>query len=174
MIAISAKGIEDIRREEGERLKAYRDVAGNWTTGVGHLIKPGEEYLITKTLTSEESRKILVNDLSDVIQSLNKRLTVPVSQNMVDSLAGLLFNAGVNAAKDLFGLINSGAPKETIYNWWVSHYITSGGKVYEALRNRRIREAQNALSIVSPGVSSNVTNYLIAGAVLFLLLNSKK
>lgn len=176
MVTISANGIEEIRKEEGERLKAYKDVAGYWTTGVGHLIKPGEEYLITKTLTPEESRQLLVNDLAKVIQALNKRLTVPVTQNMVDALAGFLFNAGTAAGEGLFKLINANAPKESIYDWWTTHYVTAGGNYIEALKKRRIREASSALSMTSKGVSSNVNNYLIAGAVLVamsVLLNKK-
>ena len=32
----SDKGLQFIRREEGERLTAYADIIGVWTIGVGH------------------------------------------------------------------------------------------------------------------------------------------
>ena len=42
---------KQIKQHEGIRNQAYPDTLGNWTTGVGHLIKlPDEEYLINTKL----------------------------------------------------------------------------------------------------------------------------
>ena len=37
---ISDKGIEQIKKFEGEKLTIYKDTAGIYTVGVGHAIQP--------------------------------------------------------------------------------------------------------------------------------------
>lgn len=174
MYTISSTGIQKLKEDEGVRRSAYKDVAGYWTTGVGHLIKSNEQYLITKTLTDQEVTDLLRSDLADVITAINKRLTVPVSQNMVDALASLLFNIGVNGAKDLFSLINSGAPKETIYQWWSTHYVTAGGVKIPGLVARRKREAALATGINSIGINAdNSILFALAGLAALVLMTKK-
>ena len=42
----SKSGLEFIARWEGIVLHPYMDVAGLWTIGVGHLIKPSDSFKI--------------------------------------------------------------------------------------------------------------------------------
>lgn len=64
--------IEKLKKQvianEGVRKTAYKDTLGNWTTGVGHLIRlPDEEYLIDKELTDIEVEQIFMTDLNQAI-----------------------------------------------------------------------------------------------------------
>jgi GH24 family phage-related lysozyme (muramidase) len=52
---------ERIKGSEGFRATAYPD-NGHMSIGYGHQIKPGEEYLLTKTISKEEANKIFAND----------------------------------------------------------------------------------------------------------------
>lgn len=52
---------ERIKGSEGFSSTAYPD-NGGMSIGYGHQIKPGEEYLLTQTITKEEANKIFAND----------------------------------------------------------------------------------------------------------------
>jgi len=52
-----------IKRFEGERLTAYKDAAGYWTIGIGHLIKSNEQHLIGATITADQSDTLFKMDL---------------------------------------------------------------------------------------------------------------
>ena len=57
VMAVAKSTFEFITGFEGKRNAAYKDSKGLWTTGVGHLIRPDEQYLITKELTKAEGLK---------------------------------------------------------------------------------------------------------------------
>ena len=59
IMAIAKSTLAFISKEEGIRNKAYKDSKGLWTIGVGHLIKPDEQHLITATLTDEQVQDLL-------------------------------------------------------------------------------------------------------------------
>ena len=65
------KLIEQLRRDEGERLAAYQDHLGFWTIGVGRLIDARKGGGITK----EESAYLLSNDIDYVLETLPKRIS---------------------------------------------------------------------------------------------------
>jgi len=113
---ISSKGISFITDLEGKRNYAYRDSKGLWTTGVGHLIKPNEEFLKTKVLSNEEINNLLRKDLSKFESVVNDSIDVPLKQHEFDSLVSIAFNIGENAfPKSTFvKLINEGKGKEEI------------------------------------------------------------
>lgn len=180
MITISSKGIQLIKQEEGERLKPYQDSGGFWTIGVGHKILPDEAALFLG-ITSEKSTDLLRSDLGKVITALNNRITVPLTQDQIDALAGFLFNAGTAAGKTLFSLINNHASPAEIFSQWTSHYITTGGAESSQLKARRIREANlfngsgnNSLDISTAAVSGSLPLLLGAAALLLLSTGHKK
>jgi len=61
-----------IAPHEGKKNKAYKDTKGKWTIGIGHLIVPGEEYLLSKILTDEEIDRLFANDLKKHINMAKK------------------------------------------------------------------------------------------------------
>lgn len=83
----------DIRRDEGERLTAYRDTLGIWTIGVGHAyVQPGTVW------TREQSAAQLAKDIASKVADLDKALHWwrGLNDARQDVLVNLCFNMGVN------------------------------------------------------------------------------
>ena len=99
IMAIAQSTLAFITKEEGARNKAYRDSKGLWTIGVGHLIKPDEQYLITATLTNEQVEELLRSDLKWCSEAVESSVKVPLDQNQFDALYSLCFNIGETAFK---------------------------------------------------------------------------
>ena len=99
IMAIAESTLAFITKEEGARNKAYKDSKGLWTIGVGHLIKPDEQYLITATLTNEQVEELLRSDLKWCSEAVESSVKVPLDQNQFDALYSLCFNIGETAFK---------------------------------------------------------------------------
>lgn len=100
IMAITESTIDYIIEEEGKRNKAYKDSKGLWTIGVGHLIRPGEQHLITATLTDDEVKDLLKRDLEWCSQAVESAVRVPLQQAQFDALYSLCFNIGGTAFKN--------------------------------------------------------------------------
>ena len=94
LMAIAKSTLDYITKEEGSRNKAYKDSKGLWTIGVGHLIKPDEQHLITTTLTDAQVEELLKSDLKWCSEAVERAVKVPLSQNQFDALYSLCFNIG--------------------------------------------------------------------------------
>lgn len=140
---ISKKGIEFLKRVEGEELTVYNDEAGYPTIGVGHKLKPGEKFTF---ITQSKSDELLMRDLRESENAINRYVNVPLTQNQYDSLVSFIFNVGVDAFKKstMLTKINNddfnGAVNE--FDRW--KFITVNGEkiVSNGLLNRRIEERQ--------------------------------
>ena len=97
IMAIAQSTLAFITKEEGARNKAYKDSKGLWTIGVGHLIKPDEQHLITATLTDEQVEELLRSDLKWCSEAVESSVRVPLSQSQFDALYSLCFNIGETA-----------------------------------------------------------------------------
>ena len=100
IMAIAESTLDYIIEEEGKRNKAYKDVKGLWTIGVGHLIRPGEQHLIEATLTDEEVKELLKSDLKWCSEAVEGAVRVPLNQNQFDALYSLCFNIGPTAFRN--------------------------------------------------------------------------
>jgi lysozyme len=100
IMAITKSTLSYIAEEEGKRNKAYKDTKGLWTIGVGHLIKPDEQHLITATLTDEEVEELLRSDLKWCSEAVEGAVKVPLQQAQFDALYSLCFNIGGTAFKN--------------------------------------------------------------------------
>ena len=94
VMAIAKSTLSFITKEEGLRNKAYKDSKGLWTIGVGHLIKPDEQHLLTATLTDEQVEQLLQSDLKWCQDAVDNHVKVPLTQNQYDALYSLCFNIG--------------------------------------------------------------------------------
>jgi lysozyme len=94
VMAIAKSTLSFITKEEGLRNKAYKDSKGLWTIGVGHLIKPDEQHLLTATLTDEQVEQLLQSDLKWCSEAVENNVKVPLTQNQYDALYSLCFNIG--------------------------------------------------------------------------------
>ena len=99
IVAITESTFNFIKGFEGKRNKAYQDSKGLWTIGVGHLIKPDEEFLKTVTLTDHDVEELFKRDLKWCDEAVNSSVRVPLNQNQYDALYSLCFNIGADHFK---------------------------------------------------------------------------
>ena len=86
--------IELITGFEGYRTKAYQDQKGNWTIGVGHLIRSQDRYMLHRELSDTEVRGLLYQDLQKCSDALESALKVMVNRTQADALHSLCHNIG--------------------------------------------------------------------------------
>jgi lysozyme len=98
-VAITESTFELISGFEGKRHKAYRDSRGLWTIGVGHLIKPTEQYLLNTVLTDAQVEELFKSDLRWCDEAITSAVRVPLNQNQMDALYSLCFNIGADHFK---------------------------------------------------------------------------
>lgn len=99
----------ELIRDEGQRMKPYRDSLGNWTVGVGHLlVGNGLQRFVDaatgkprRTLTEAECGDMLIGDIVDAEHGLNRIL--PGWRDLDDvrqrALLNLSFNLGPRLGK---------------------------------------------------------------------------
>lgn len=110
--------IPDLIAYEGLRLKPYRDTLGNWTIGVGHLIRRNEILFGSPvvpgfTLTQSQCLQLLDTDIQNVEYDLDHYLPWwrKLSDIRQDVMVNLAFNLGVvklSTWKHTLGDIQSG------------------------------------------------------------------
>ena len=151
---ISDKGLEALIAEEGEVLRAYKDVKGVWTIGVGltkasGVVDPKRGMVITK----EESRRLLRQALSQTYEpevektmSLvdGAKVTRP-RQEEFDAGLSFHFNTGAIGRASWVNLWKTKASTLAIVSA-MKLWNKSGGKVLPSLEARRGREATMLLS----------------------------
>jgi lysozyme len=88
---------EELKRDEGIRLKAYQDTVGLWTIGVGHLL--GVEQRMSD-ITAGEASALLDYDINiaieRAIQLIDPPLAIPLPGDDVRlrALVNMSFNLG--------------------------------------------------------------------------------
>lgn len=132
----SQAGIDAIKDYEGVRLKAYDDGVGVWTIGVGHTkgVRRGD------VITMDQVDEFLRADLEDAEQTVNDRVTVPLTQSQFDALVSFVFNVGSGAfsSSTLLKKLNAGD-----YDGAADEFLRwnkAGGRVLVGLTKRRISE----------------------------------
>ncbi|KGQ33189.1 lysozyme [Gallibacterium anatis] len=92
---MSDKGLAALRFDEGEKLTAYRDVAGILTIGVGHTGKvDGVRIHEGMKITAGKSMELLRQDLAVSENCVNYFLKGKINQHQFDALVNLVFNIG--------------------------------------------------------------------------------
>jgi len=126
---------------EGERLIAYKDEAGKWTIGIGHLILPHEMWMTTRPITKSESEKLFSEDSKFAFEAVVDLVNVPLNDNQKAALVSLVFNIGRGAfaGSTLLRKLNagnySGAAEE------FGRWVYAGGKKSNILIARRKKES---------------------------------
>ena len=141
---IGAKGLALIKKWEGLRLKAYRDIGGIWTIGYGST---GPHVKAGSVLTEKQAEALLQDDL-DRFEAAVADNAKNASQNEYDALVSLAFNIGIKAFKDSTALRrhNEGDKKGAAeaLQW----FNKVQGRTVQGLVNRRKEEADLYLSRV--------------------------
>lgn len=97
----------------GRKMRHYREVPGwwnivgsPWTIGWGHTggILPGDK------ITEGEARDLFLRDAQEFVDSVNRAVTVPLTQNQFDALVSFAYNVGARAfeSSTLLRLLNAG------------------------------------------------------------------
>jgi len=144
MMEISDEGVAFIKRWEGLRLSAYRDVAGVWSIGYGHTVSFRDGLFDEATSIDEAEADVLLRqDLRHFTTRGNALVRVPLNQNEFDALVSFDFNTGGLERATALTRLNAenrlGAAEAL--TWWNKARI--GGKlmVVEGLARRRAAEA---------------------------------
>ncbi len=137
-------GIALIKASEGLSLQMYRDPAGLWTIGYGHLIKPDEK--IGREIKIKEAEDLLKKDLKQAEKIIQSVVTVELSQNQFDALVALVFNIGSgNFRKStLLKYLNQGDYSKAADQFLV--WDKAGGRKFPGLTHRREVERNIFLS----------------------------
>ena len=137
----SEKGLQFIRREEGERLTAYADIIGVWTIGVGHTgAVDGKPVAKGMVISADKSRELLSADLLKFESAITRLVKVPLQQYECDALVSLVFNIGETnfARSTLLKKLNTNDFKGAAEQFLA--WKNAGGRPVQGLLNRRKRE----------------------------------
>ena len=142
----SSSGLEFISRWEGCVLKPYKDIVGLRTIGVGHLIKPGENFPDGIEITKEKALEILAKDVKICEDAIKKNIKVPLTQSQFDALVSFGFNCGVGvyASSSACAALNLGKYEEVPAKLldWSKVKINGVLQVNKGLYNRRKSEGE--------------------------------
>ena len=139
---ISPRGLSLLKQFEGCRLIPYKDSAGLWTIGYGHLIADGRTLPDSAKykITQKQADLLLKYDVIPREKAVERLCTVPLSQNEFDALVSFVFNLGAGCfqrstiRQKLNRGDKAGAAKVLL------RYNRAGGKVIKGLVNRRMAE----------------------------------
>ena len=131
------EGVALIQKFEGCELEAYKCPAHVWTIGYGHTKGVVEGMKITK----EEAEQMLVDELHEYENYINKYVNVALSQNQFDALVSWVYNLGPAnlTASTMLKVLNDGKYEEVPYQ--MKRWNKAGGKVLDGLVRRREAEA---------------------------------
>jgi len=133
-----------IREHEGFRNKAYPDTLGNWTIGVGHLIKlPDEEYLINIRLKDYEVEHIFNTDLNQAIDDARKFVDEKlIHEEAFEIIVDMAFNLGLTRLSQFKkfqqALINNNyekASEEMLDSRWAKQLPYRSKKLADKMRS---------------------------------------
>lgn len=140
---VTEQGLDLIKHFEGLSLKPYKDIAGYWTIGYGHLMKEYQAILLTEA----EAEELLRSDLGKAERAVLRLTKVDLTDYQFDALVSFVFNLGAGAyqrstlrAKLNRGDYTGAAPE--FLKW-----IRAGGKVSKGLLRRRKAESQIFLGL---------------------------
>ena len=131
------EGVALIQKFEGCELEAYKCPADVWTIGYGHTKGVVEGMKITK----EEAEQMLVAELHEYENYINKYVNVALSQNQFDALVSWVYNLGPAnlTASTMLKVLNNGEYEEVPAQ--MKRWNKAGGKVLDGLVRRREAEA---------------------------------
>lgn len=123
MMHMSPGGLLKLEAREAVELKAYRDVRGIPTIGVGHTSMAGPPRVtIPMVITRDEALKILARDLGQYEDAVNHAIKKPMTQNQFDAMTSLAYNIGAggfigSAAAHFFNEGNIEAAANAFLKW---------------------------------------------------------
>ena len=134
---ISQEGIALIKRFEGCKLQAYKCSAGVPTIGYGST----RGVSMDMEITQDRAEALLLEDVADFEEEVNKCVKVPKEQNQFDALVAWVYNLGPNNLKEstMLKVLNEG--KYELVPSEIKRWNKAGGEVLEGLERRRLAES---------------------------------
>ncbi|KFC74494.1 Lysozyme [Bosea sp. LC85] len=135
---ISDEGLALIKRWEGCRLAAYKDVAGVLTIGYGSTgphVRPGSR------ITQGEAERLLLRDLARFERAVATLVTVPLNDGQFAALVSFAFNVGEGALARSTLLKKLNAGDVTAVPGELMKWVNASGRKLAGLVNRRSAEA---------------------------------
>lgn len=139
---ISPRGLSLLKQFEGCILAPYKDSAGLYTIGYGHLIGDGKTLPDSAKykITQKQADLLLKYDVIPREKAVERLCTVPLNQNEFDALVSFVFNLGAGCFQrsTIRQKLNRGdraGAAEVLLR-----YNRAGGKVIKGLVNRRMAE----------------------------------
>jgi lysozyme len=170
---INQAGIDLIKRWEGCKLKAYKDVAGIWTVGYGLTSGAGFIEVGPDTvLTQEEADWYLEKVVDDFASKISPMITAPINENQFAAFVSLAYNIGVGAFQKSSALRRFNAGQIMEVPAAMRMWKKAGGKVVQGLVNRREAEVKLFLTpvvekpIVSQGRSKPTQSRTVQASVV--------
>lgn len=183
-MTVNQRTIDLIKRFEGFRANAYRDIAGIWTIGYGTTaaagvgITPKEGMVITEP----EATLYLRRAIDLFAAKIAPKITAPINENEFGAFVSLAYNIGPGAFNSSSALrhFNAGRKAEAANAILAWNKATVGGKkvVVKGLVNRRAEErslfltpatAPSPVSALKTPASPTST-----GGILYVLYNLYK
>lgn len=138
------EALDLIREFEGLRLAPYRDSAGFWTTGYGHLLTRDRNATADQfpEITEAQADEFLAADAAKAARSVCRLITAPLTDAQFSALVDFCFNLGGGQLEvsTLRKVINRGdmadAPEQFM------RWVYAGGQKLPGLIRRRAREAE--------------------------------
>lgn len=142
---LSESGLAAIRAHEGLRLEAYPDPGSAdglpITIGYGSTRRlDGSAWKLGDKITEAEATTLLRRDVSDAEVTVNRLVTVPLTQGQFDALVSFVFNVGAGAFKGstLLRLLNAGDYTGAAAQF--ARWVNNDGKPLSGLVRRRNAE----------------------------------
>lgn len=142
---LSPQGWLDLEHFEGCVLKAYQDVVGYWTIGIGSRFHPdGSDVKKGDIITRQQAEQYVQHFLDNEENKIASVLTTTVSQRQWDAMVCLTYNIGVGGFLHSSVLksinIKPGISNVTniVHNW--KKWDQAGGRINNDLLQRRNEE----------------------------------
>lgn len=147
---ISPIGITLIKHFEGFSAMPYRDAAGFWTVGYGHLLTRQTgidlEDLPMRTglyfpITKQKSEALLLDDIHISENAIRSLIQAPLTQPQFDALASWTFNLGGSALKRSTLRMKLNRGEYASIPGEIQRWVYAGGQKLPGLIRRREAEA---------------------------------
>lgn len=140
---------ELVKLFEGWSATPYRDIAGHWTNGYGHLMADDEPGA---AIDRKQGRALLRTDLAPAVHAVRTLVTVPINACQEAALISFTFNEGVRAFAEstLLRMLNRGDMHGAAQQFlrWDKYHDPKTHKlvVSKGLAKRRAKEREIFLS----------------------------
>lgn len=131
-----------IKKFEGCRLEAYKDIVGIWTIGWGETKGAHSGQIIMQ----KDADDMLLKNINDLAENIRAVVIPSITDNQLCAMISFAYNLGIGAFyhSHLLTYLNAGLDKKDVAKEFLK-WNHAGGKVVAGLTRRR--EAESKLFI---------------------------